>query len=153
MSSVVQLHQTITQKPIAALGDCEVSALPHFAQKIPAGFPSPAQDYTQETLDLNEYLVQHQAASFFFTVVGSSMIGAQIDDGDKVLVDRSIAPKHNHIVIAAINDEYTIKRLYKRSGVIELRPENPAFKPIRFSDGEELVIWGVVVAVIRKLKV
>ena len=80
------------------------------------------------------------------------MTGAFIDDGDKVLVDRSIEPKHGHIVIASVNDEYTIKRLYKRKGVIELRPENPAFQPIRLREGEELQVWGVVVGIIRKIR-
>lgn len=156
MSLVIALPEkaTLTSSgPVPITLNCEVLALPHFLQKIPAGFPSPAQDYTEETLDLNEYLVKHKSASFYFTVDGLSMLGAQIDDGDKVLVDRSIDPKHGHIVIAVVNDEYTIKRLYKRRGVIELRPENPNFQPIRFADGEELVIWGVVTSVIRKLKV
>lgn len=152
-----QLHSLRTnavlkQIPIPVASDPDVSALPHFLQKIPAGFPSPAADYTESTLDLNEYLVNHKAASFYFTVVGFSMTGAFIDDGDKVLVDRSIEPKHGHIVIASVNDEYTIKRLYMRKGVIELRPENPAFQPIRMREGEELQIWGVVVGVIRKIR-
>lgn len=153
MRSVVTIHQTLSQKPVTAFECLGAHELPIFVQKVPAGFPSPAQDYTQETLDIHQYLVQHQAASFFFTVVGQSMTGAHIEDGDKVLVDRSVPPRHNHIVIASVNGEYTIKRLYKRAGVIELRPENPAFQPIRFSDGEELVIWGVVIGVVRKLRV
>lgn len=99
-------------------------ALAHFLQKILAGFPSPAADYTESTLDLNEYLVNHKAASLF-TVDGVSMTGAYIDDGDKVLVDRSIDPKHRHIVIAAVDGQYTIKRLYKRKGVIGLRLNFP----------------------------
>jgi len=137
--------------PVSRLA--QVVALPFFLQKISAGFPSPATDYTEETLDLNELLVEHKAASFYFTVKGQSMIGAQIDDGDRVLVDRSIEARSGHIVVAVVNSEYTIKRLYKKGDVTELRPENPEYPPIRLKEGETLEVWGVVSAVIRKLKV
>ncbi len=118
--------------------------------RVQAGFPSPAMDYIEEGLDLNDYLVRHRAASFLFTVQGYSMQGAGIVDGDKVVVDRSIDPQHNHIVIAVVDGEYTIKRLYWRGSRIELRPENPAFQPICFADGKQLEIWGVVVGVVRR---
>ncbi len=147
------LTLSATEKPLPAALLCEIVALPIFLQTISAGFPSPATDYAQETLDLNELLVEHKAASFFFTVKGQSMIGAQIDDGDRVLVDRSIEPRSGHIVVAIVNSEYTIKRLYKKGDVTELRPENPEYPPIRLKEGETLEVWGVVSAVIRKLKV
>lgn len=118
--------------------------------RVQAGFPSPATDYIEEGLDLNDYLVRHRAASFLFTVQGDSMQGAGIVEGDKVIVDRSIDPQHNHIVIAVVDGEYTIKRLFRRGSRIELRPENPAFQPIRFADGSQLEIWGVVVGVVRR---
>ena len=118
--------------------------------RVHAGFPSPATDYIEEGLDLNDYLVRHRAASFLFTVQGDSMQGAGIVEGDKVIVDRSIDPQHNHIVIAVVDGEYTIKRLFRRGSRIELRPENPAFQPIRFADGSQLEIWGVVVGVVRR---
>jgi DNA polymerase V len=121
--------------------------------RIPAGFPSPAAEYTEAGLDLNDYLIVHKAATFMFTVVGNSMSKAGILDGDKVVVDRSVAPRHGHIVIAMLNGEYTIKRLYMRGGVIELRPENPDFQPIKLSGEDELQIWGVVTGCIRKLQV
>lgn len=124
-----------------------------FKQRIPAGFPSPAADYTEDGLDLNEYLIPHRASTFIFTVVGMSMKNVGILDGDKVTVDRAIEPRHGHIVIAVINNEYTIKRLYMRRGVVELRAENPDFKPIRFSDLDELQIWGVVTGVLRRFPV
>ena len=120
-------------------------------QNIPAGFPSPASDFSEDGLDVNAYLIRHRAASFYFTVEGDSMSGAGILDGDKVLVDRAVEPKHGHIVVAVINNEYTLKRLYRRRGVLELRPENPAYKPIRLKEDEELQVWGVVIGVIRKL--
>lgn len=121
--------------------------------RIPAGFPSPAAEYTEAGLDLNDYLVAHKAATFLFTVVGNSMAKVGILDGDKVVVDRSVVPRHGHIVIAVLNGEYTIKRLYMHGGVIELRPENPDFQSISLSGEDELQIWGVVTGCIRKLRV
>ena len=122
------------------------------AHKIAAGFPSPASDYIEDGLDLNEFLVHNKAASFIFTVSGDSMSGAGILDGDKVIVDRSVNPTHGRIVIAVINSEYTLKRLYNVNGVIELRAENDTYAPIRLVEGHELEIWGVVVGAIRKYR-
>ncbi|MDO8072964.1 translesion error-prone DNA polymerase V autoproteolytic subunit [Janthinobacterium sp. SUN176] len=129
------------------------SARPEISHRISAGFPSPAADYTEDGLDLNALLVQHKAASFFFTVEGDSMRDAGILDGDKVVVDRSVAPLHGHIVIAVIDAEYTLKRLYCQRGRVELRPDNPAYKSICLAEGSELQIWGVVTGVVRKLRV
>lgn len=118
--------------------------------RIPAGFPSPAADHAEEGLDFNEFLVRNKAATYIFTVTGDSMSGAGIENGDKVVVDRSLAPAHDDIVVALVNNEFTIKRLYKRRGQIELRPDNPAYPPITFQEGSELQVWGVVVGVVRK---
>lgn len=127
--------------------------IPFFQSKISAGFPSPADDYREESLDLNHYLIAHKASTFVFTVKGDSMLAAGILDGDKLVVDRAIEPKHNHIVIAVVNTEYTVKRLFKWRGVVELRAENSAYKTIQFKDNDELMIWGVVVGVLRKFKI
>ncbi len=81
------------------------------------------------------------------------MTGVGIFDGDKLVVDRAVEPRHQHIVIAVINNDYTVKKLFKLRGVIELRAENPAYQPIRFKDTDELQIWGVVVGVLRRFKV
>ena len=126
---------------------------PLMQHKIAAGFPSPAADYVEKGLDLNAYLVLHKEASFFFRVVGESMSGAGIMDGDIVLVDRAINPCHGHHVLAVVDGDYTLKRLHHQHGVIELHPENPAFAPIRLVDGQELQLWGVVTAVVRKYRV
>lgn len=120
---------------------------------LSCGFPSPAADYEQASLDLNTYVVGNRAATFFFTVTGHSMKNAGIHDGDRVAVDRSISPRHGHIVVAVVNQEYTLKRLYRHQGIVELHADNPEYSPILFTDGEELMIWGVVTAVIRKLAV
>ncbi|MET3120020.1 DNA polymerase V [Undibacterium sp. GrIS 1.8] len=144
---------TLHQTPLAAASNPELAGVPLFVQKVPAGFPSPADDYVEETLDLNTYMIRHKASTFVFTVQGDSMIGAGIFDGDKVVVDRAIDPRHGHIVIAVINNDYTVKKLFKWRGVIELRAENPAYQPIRFSDTDELQIWGIVIGVLRRFKV
>ncbi len=129
------------------------SARPLVQHKLAAGFPSPAADYVEKGLDLNTFLVQHKEASFFFEVVGESMSGVGIMSGDIVLVDRSVTAGHGHYVLAMIDGEYTLKRLYRQHGVIELHPENSAFAPIRLVEGQELQVWGVVTAVVRKLRV
>ena len=142
--------QTLTQTPVKMPVDtpaCEVRLISH---RISAGFPSPASDYVEDGLDLNDYLVRNKPATFMFTVKGDSMTGASIEDGDKVVVDRSQAPQHNDIVVAVVDGEYTIKRLFMRDGAVELRPENAAFSAIRFAEGRELEVWGVVVGVVRR---
>ena len=123
---------------------------PLYSHRVSAGFPSPAEEYLEKGLDLNTYLVRNKTATFYFRVEGTSMTGARIFDGDMVVVDRSINPKHRHIVLAVVNAEYTVKRLYKRGGIVELRAENPQYAPIQFGDGETLEIWGVVVGVVCK---
>ena len=141
---------TLHQEPQGLARDlvaCEVRFLSH---RISAGFPSPAGDYVEDGLDINNYLVQNKPATFMFTVRGESMIVAGIHDGDKVVVDKALKAKHKDIVVAVVDGEYTIKRLYKYKGRIELRPENPDYQAITFSEGHELQIWGVVVGVIRR---
>lgn len=143
---------TLHQTPQALALEPPANQQPLFMHKIPAGFPSPAADYLDEGLDLNAYLVQRKASSFYFTVEGRSMLGAGIWPGDKVLVDRSIEPQHDHIVVAVVDGEYTLKRLYRRSNALELRADNPKYAPIRLQEGDELQIWGVVVGLVRKYR-
>ncbi len=141
---------TLEQIPEPALPGAELSSLRLIQHPLSAGFPSPATDYADVGLDLNAYLVRNKPAAFLFTVRGDSMIGAAIEDGDKVVVDRALTPKNRDIVVAAVDGEYTIKRLYKYRGKVELRPENPAYPAITFGDGTELEVWGVVVGVVRR---
>ena len=131
---------------------CARFEIPYSDIKCPAGFPSPAADYIQEGLDFNDYLVQHRAATFVFDVAGYSMLGAGICDGDKIVVDRSVTPRHGHIVVAVIDGQHTVKRLYLDGDAVELRPENPDYPVIAIREGEELMIFGVVVGVVRKLR-
>lgn len=125
---------------------------PHFTDKVPAGFPSPAADYLEQGLDFNSYLVRRKASTFVFTVSGDSMKNIGILEGDKVVVDRSVDPQHGHVVVAIVNNEHTLKRLWRKSGCLELRAENPAYSPISFKEGDVLHIFGVVVGLVRRFR-
>ena len=142
--------QTLHQDSFSATQTDSTKEITHLSHPISAGFPSPAADYTDEGLDLNSYLVRNKASTYMFTVRGDSMIGASIEEGDKVVVDRSVLPKHGDIVIAVVDGEYTIKRLHKYADRVELHPENPKYQPITFTDGSELQVWGSVVGVVRR---
>lgn len=122
---------------------------PLYTSTVRAGFPSPADDYIEDRLDLNNYLIKHPAASFFVTASGNSMINAGIHSGDLLIVDKSLRAEHDSIVIAAINGELTVKRLSRANGRVRLMPENDEFEPIDIADEDELVIWGVVTYVIH----
>ena len=126
-------------------------ALPFFAAAVQAGFPSPADDYLEGALDLNEHLIRRPAATFFLRVLGDSMTGAGIHSGDLLIVDRSMRPTDGRIVIAVVDGELTVKRLSRRRGRVRLMPENPRYRPIEIRDGQDLQIWGVVLHVIHSL--
>jgi DNA polymerase V len=123
---------------------------PLYASRVPAGFPSPADDYVDQRLDLND-LIERPAATFFVTVTGDSMTGASIHDGDLLVVDRSLEASDGKIVIAAVNGELTVKRLALRDGHVWLVPENPAFPALQLKEGLDCVIWGVVTRVIHSV--
>ncbi|TDR79765.1 LexA family protein [Paludibacterium purpuratum] len=125
-------------------------ALPLYGSKVPAGFPSPADDYLENTLDLNRYLIQDAPATFMVRVKGESMIGAGIADGDILVVEKGRAAQHNQIVIAIVDGEFTVKRLFRRDGRLALLPENPAYAPLEIHNGRELTVWGVVTACVKK---
>jgi DNA polymerase V len=138
-----------------ALPNPPTLARPIYSGKVSAGqsrFPSPAQDYEQKFLDLNERYISNPPATFFFDVKGNSMEGAGIFEGDTVIVDRAIKPKSSSIVIAAVDGEWMVKRLYKRGNVVKLLSEHPEHQPITFSEGQELTIFGVVTYVIHQPK-
>lgn len=153
MQTISMIHSdllTLSQNPSNLKLDTLAFEFRLLSHRISAGFPSPATDYAEEGLDLNDYLVRNKPATFMFTVKGDSMTGASIEEGDKVVVDRAQHPKHGDIVVAVVDGEYTIKRLFKHMGRVELRPENAAYPPIVFLDGSELMVWGVVVGVVRR---
>ena len=124
---------------------------PLLGSKIPAGFPSPAQDYIYSTLDLNQFLIAHPAATFFVRVEGYSMINAGIHPDDILIVDRSIEAVHNKIVIAVYDGELTVKRLRIIDKIYWLVPENDEFEPIHISEEDNFSVWGVVTYVIHKV--
>lgn len=125
--------------------------LPQLSYKIAAGIPNSANDYIETSLDLNESLVKNSPATFFLDMIGHSMINAGIFDGDKIILDRSIKPKHGDIVVAIVNSEHTVKRLYKKNNKVELHAENQEFSTITFKNYEELNIFGVVTNTIHKV--
>lgn len=129
-----------------------VVLLPLYGHKISAGFPSPADDYVEDRLDLNRLLVQNKSATFFLRVKGDSMVNAGIHDGDIIVVDRSVEATDGSVVVAVIDGELTIKRLVFSNGAAELHAENPKYDPIRFKEGQELTIWGVVTSSVHSVK-
>jgi DNA polymerase V len=133
---------------------CEINAmlpLVLYSGRIAAGFPSPADDYADERIDLNRHLIRHKEATFFLRVQGDSMLGAGIHDGDLLIVDRAIDATDGKVVIASLDGELTVKRLSVRGETVRLMPENPAYPVIEVKSEQDLVIWGVVTNVIHAL--
>ena len=126
--------------------------IPLASEKVAAGFPSPAQDYIDKTLDMNEHLVRNEAATFVVKVASLSMRDAGIEIDDELLVDRSLEAKHEDIVVALIDNEFTVKRLMFEGNKYWLKAENPDFSDIHLKDGQEMVIWGVVTFVIKPFR-
>lgn len=141
------LHQNSIQLP--AMGKPPIS-FPLFGHKVPAGFPSPADDYVEGRLSLDEHLVRHKESTFFVRAKGNSMVGAGIFDNDLLVVDKSLDASSGDIVIAVIDGELTVKRLIKRDGKVILKPENARYKEIELQDGQELQVWGVVTSTVKK---
>ena len=117
---------------------------------LQCGFPSPAEDHAEQRLDLSSLLIQQPDATFFMRVRGPSMLDAGIDDGDLVVIDRSVNAKHGQIVVAVVDVEFTIKRLYKKRNLVRLEAANPTFPNIDLRDGQELIIWGVVTWTLKR---
>ena len=123
-----------------------------FETPIKAGFPSPADTYSETSLDLNELAIVHPEATFFLRVKGDSMTGAGVLSGDYLVVDRALTPKRDDLVVAELGGEFTLKRLGFEAGTPILIPENPNYPVIRPKEGEELVVFGVVRGIYRNLK-
>jgi DNA polymerase V len=127
------------------------SSLPSYLSKVSAGFPSPAEDYLDKKLDLNDYLIKNPAATFFVRVNGTSMINAGIKAGDLLIVDRSLEPKDKKIVVAILNGEFTVKRILKKGEKLFLAPENESFPAIEIKEEMDFEIWGCVICVIHQV--
>lgn len=125
-----------------------VVALPMFSDLVPCGFPSPAADYVEQRIDLNELLIHHPSSTYFVKAAGDSMIDGGISDGDLLVVDSSRTAQHGDIVIAAVDCEFTVKRLQLRPN-IQLNPMNSAYSPIRIKSEDVLDIFGVVTFIVK----
>ncbi|MGT3828206.1 translesion error-prone DNA polymerase V autoproteolytic subunit [Enterobacter kobei] len=126
----------------------QIVPLPMFNDLVPCGFPSPAQDYVERRIDLNELLIQHPSATYFVKSSGDSMIDAGIGEGDLLVVDSSRKAEHGSIIIAAVDGEFTVKRLQLHPFVM-LKPENTAYKPIMIGSEDSLEVFGVVTYIVK----
>lgn len=134
----------ISQAPLQAL---------LLKNKVCAGFPSPAEDLGAQRIDLTSLLVVHAQATYFLRASGHSMVEAGIFDDDILVVDRAVRPRHGHIVVAVVDGEFTVKRLYQRAGRVKLRAANVTFPDIVPKDGQTIEIWGVVRSTIKQFSV
>lgn len=142
MLSVTQIYKCDTKSK---------EKLPLYLSPVKAGFPSPADDYLDKKLDLNEHLIKHPSATFFVKVKGDSMVQAGIQSGDILIVDRSLEPRDKKIVIAVVDGEFTVKRIRKRGSKLVLVAENNTFPEIEVTEQMDFEIWGVVIHVIHSV--
>jgi DNA polymerase V len=149
MTSIAPSVTSTTPKLIA---DVPLLAL-LLRNRVCAGFPSPAEDLGAQRIDLTQMLITHAQATYFLRASGQSMVEAGIFDNDILVVDRAIKPRHNHIVVAVIDGDFTVKKLYQRLGKIKLKAANPTFPDIVPKDGQTIEVWGVVTSSIKQFAV
>ena len=125
--------------------------VPFYQTNVPAGFPSPAEDFMDLDLNLQEYLIQHPSATFCVRVTGDSMRNAGILSGDVMVIDRALEPQNNNIVLAVLDGEFTVKRIQKEGELLYLKPENETFKSIKITEEMDFKVWGVVTHIIHKV--
>ncbi len=125
--------------------------IPFISQGVSAGFPSPALDFMETAIDLNKELIENPLSTFYVMADGNSMIDAGINDKDVLIVDRSKEPQNNKIAVCFIDGEFTVKRIKYENGILILMPENANYQPIKITDSNQLIIWGIVTFVIKKL--
>jgi DNA polymerase V len=137
--------------PLPVAWDTPPRHIPLMSYQVQAGFPSPADDYIQGAIDLNEHLILHREATFVLRVSGWSMRDSGIHDGDELIVDRSLTPVDGNVVIAVLDNELTCKRLRKTGTTVRLLADNPDYPEIVIGDDQELTIWGVVTRVLHRV--
>ncbi|WP_291114201.1 LexA family protein [Flavobacterium sp. UBA6135] len=125
--------------------------LPFITAGIKAGFPSPAADFDETKISLDAVLVKNREATFYAKASGTSMTGAGIDDGDILVIDRSLEPRKNKVAVCLLDGEFTVKRIKVSKEEMFLMPENKAFEPIKITDENQLIIWGIVTYVVKKI--
>ncbi len=137
---------------VELLGEVEAlrkSEYPLYLSRVPAGFPSPADDYIDKKIDLNEALIKHPAAAFLMKIAGHSMIGAGIHSGDMLIVDRSVKVINKAVIVAVLNGEFTVKYFIKLGEKVFLEPANSKYKTIEITSTDDFEVWGVVVHSLR----
>jgi DNA polymerase V len=146
MNSIIstQLPVPISEAPLLVL---------LLKNRVHAGFPSPAEDLGAQRIDLTQMLITHAQATYFLRASGHSMVEAGIFDNDILVVDRAIKPRHNHIVVAVVDGDFTVKQLYQRAGRIKLKAANPTFADIVPKEGQTIEVWGVVTSSIKQFPV
>lgn len=130
----------------------KISLIPIFSSSVAAGFPSPAEDFVDRRIDLNNLLIAHPSATFFVRVKGHSMQEAGIDDGDLLVVDKSLKPTNGDIVVAFLNGEFTVKKISKGKNFLYLVPQNEDYKSIKIKLNDDFSVWGVVAHVIKSFR-
>ena len=124
----------------------------HMAQEgVSAGFPSPADDFKELRISIDQEVVRNEEATFYARVSGESMQGAGLDDGDLLVIDRSLEPENDKIAVCFIDGSFTVKRLKVDVNCVYLMSENKNYKPIKVTEGDELLIWGIVTYVVKKV--
>lgn len=157
IKQTVAIHDCISENDLQSVQAQHKIQIPYPLESVAAGFPSPAQDYTEKKIDLNDHLIRNPIATFILKVNSLSMKNAGIEIGDEILIDRSLAAEHGDIVLALINNEFTVKRFMHTKtsyGIsdIWLKAENPDFPDIHPHSEEQMMIWGVVTCILKKLK-
>ncbi|MBP5982309.1 MAG: translesion error-prone DNA polymerase V autoproteolytic subunit [Fluviicola sp.] len=148
--SALKLHASSSLEIYSATTET-VLELPVISGGISAGFPSPALDFIDLTIDMNKHLIKHPATTFYGRVKGHSMKDAGIFDGDLLVIDKSISPTDNKIAVCYIDGEFTIKRIQIQKDCVWLIPENEAYQPIKVTADNDFIIWGMVTHVIKAL--
>jgi len=133
-----------------AIEEASFDDVPLYGDSVPAGFPSPADDYLDMDLNLHDYLVQHPSATFCVRAVGDSMVDAGIQSSDVMVIDRALTPKNNDIILAVVNGEFTVKRIKKSEDELYLMPANENYKPMKITEEMNFQVWGVVTFIIHK---
>jgi DNA polymerase V len=144
----LKIHSTSTLEIYSVLTET-ILELPVISSGISAGFPSPAMDFIDLTIDMNKHLVKHPSATFYGRVKGMSMKDAGIHDGDLLVIDKSLQPKNNKIAVCYIDGDFTVKRIKIENDCIWLIPENEIYKPIKVTNENDFIIWGIVTHVIK----
>jgi len=151
----IQSPQDLERLRVKRVLKCEIYSrmqpLPLYGARVSAGFPSPADDFIEDSLDLNELLIRHPAATFFVRVQGDSMVDAGIHSGDILIVDRALEPWNRAVVVAALNGELIVKRIRQKGEKVFLEPENHEYPSIEVTSDVAFRIWGVVIHVIHSL--